>query len=435
MSSGRYDHSCKISRIPIGGGMLRPEKGLDAWKLHDSDNPDTICIATASKSRVPLLLSGRRRKVIDEPARALDNGKFGSWREATSTRGSKFRDNLTCSLTTVMPICIECRYPVNQLYTAYSKADDRALGKGVRLIQCPRCKRFADKYVEHDFVILFIDLVLIKPQVYRHLLFNRLGNEDDRLNTHLREAARPSSPTRASSSSTSSSSSYAASKHWHSTSQYDSLARHTPTSLSSVLPQYRFSNRVSTALLVSSCTKLFPILMVIWDYDLPSSASAVSWAVIVNNVAALEILLDCGYIRAALLAGVGAVARAAVGWALLRSMGVEAGSAALGVVETADVVFMWRWVQALPRAPVTPLRRTPYTLNDVAIACNPSCGVSAVPRSIACFTAPPSCSAPYRCCHASGRRSFRCGSISGFSCAMNVITAGFVSILAVTSSI
>ena len=64
-----------------------------------------------------------------------------------------------------MPICIECRYPVNALYTEYSKADDRSLGKGVRLTQCPRCKRFADKYVEHDFVVLFIDLVLIKPQV------------------------------------------------------------------------------------------------------------------------------------------------------------------------------------------------------------------------------------------------------------------------------
>lgn len=66
-----------------------------------------------------------------------------------------------------MPICIECRCPVAALYTTYSKADDKALGKGVRLTQCPRCKRFADKYVEHDFVVLFIDLVLIKPQV-RH---------------------------------------------------------------------------------------------------------------------------------------------------------------------------------------------------------------------------------------------------------------------------
>jgi lipid intermediate transporter len=131
-----------------------------------------------------------------------------------------------------MPICIEyanewmlgmdrlltlyrCRYPVQVLYTTYSKADDKALGKGVRLTQCPRCKKFADKYVEHDLVVLFIDLVLIKPQVcstctpqqafishyrqqstmwhyisrgllvdfykvYRHLLFNLLGREDGR---------------------------------------------------------------------------------------------------------------------------------------------------------------------------------------------------------------------------------------------------------------
>ncbi|CAG8083720.1 unnamed protein product [Penicillium salamii] len=63
-----------------------------------------------------------------------------------------------------MPICIECSYPVSHLYSAYSRADDRSQGKGVRLTQCPRCQRFADKYVEHDFVVLFIDLVLIKPQ-------------------------------------------------------------------------------------------------------------------------------------------------------------------------------------------------------------------------------------------------------------------------------
>lgn len=61
------------------------------------------------------------------------------------------------------------------LYTEYSKADDRALGKGVRLTQCPRCKKFADKYVEHDFVVLFIDLVLIKPQVRRPITRGEIG--------------------------------------------------------------------------------------------------------------------------------------------------------------------------------------------------------------------------------------------------------------------
>ncbi|KAL9036809.1 MAG: hypothetical protein Q9180_004080, partial [Flavoplaca navasiana] len=58
-------------------------------------------------------------------------------------------------------------------------------GGDVRLTQCPRCKRFADKYVEHDYVVLFIDLVLVKPQVYRHLLFNRLGRDDDELDPSI----------------------------------------------------------------------------------------------------------------------------------------------------------------------------------------------------------------------------------------------------------
>ncbi|CAE7174953.1 hypothetical protein CFE70_005248 [Pyrenophora teres f. teres 0-1] len=84
-----------------------------------------------------------------------------------------------------MPICISCRTPVRTLYTTYSKADDRALGKGVRLTQCPVCKKFADKYVEHDFVILFIDLVLIKAEVYRHLLFNRLGRDDEKFDRSI----------------------------------------------------------------------------------------------------------------------------------------------------------------------------------------------------------------------------------------------------------
>ncbi|KAL8653178.1 MAG: hypothetical protein Q9210_002251 [Variospora velana] len=103
-----------------------------------------------------------------------------------------------------MPICIECRYPVSRLYhvlhsgnagsrrappinrstkptqskaakqpveprPARSKSKGKAapavIGGDVRLTQCPRCKRFADKYVEHDYVVLFIDLVLVKPQL------------------------------------------------------------------------------------------------------------------------------------------------------------------------------------------------------------------------------------------------------------------------------
>ncbi|OJD29572.1 arv1-like protein [Diplodia corticola] len=365
-----------------------------------------------------------------------------------------------------MPICIECRYPLRTLYTTYSKADDRALGKGVRLTQCPRCKRFGDKYVEHDFVVLFIDLVLIKPQVYRHLLFNRLGREDDRfdpsiirlgillllfdvyltwariekaapqpfstdnpslgqgaiveppsvlstqplvlqyifflglctaqtlafhlpirllcshppriwLPTFLAKRFRtapPSStvpnqppatattmtttvtpsasgtttPTASISSATSTNASSTAlapaapaASTFAATPTFTPSAT-TPTSTAHgngpgsanntvpLLPPYPHPTPLSTALLVSSCTKLFPLLLIIWDYDLPSSASAVSWAVIVNNVAALEILMDCGYLRAGLLVGIGAAVRAVVGELVLASVGLRGSAAGLG---------------------------------------------------------------------------------------------------------
>ncbi len=92
-----------------------------------------------------------------------------------------------------------------------------------------------------------------------------------------------------------------------------------------LIPHFSHPNPISTALLVSSCTKLFPILLIIWDYDLPSSATAVSWAVIVNNVAALEILMDCGYLRASVLVCVGAGLRTLVIWGMLRAAGLGTG--------------------------------------------------------------------------------------------------------------
>jgi hypothetical protein len=62
-----------------------------------------------------------------------------------------------------MPICIECRHPVKTLWR--EGGGDKSGGHNIRLTVCKNCGRFCDKYVEHDFVVLFIDLVLIKPQV------------------------------------------------------------------------------------------------------------------------------------------------------------------------------------------------------------------------------------------------------------------------------
>jgi len=72
----------------------------------------------------------------------------------------------------------------------------------------------------------------------------------------------------------------------------------------------------------------------------------VSWAVIVNNIAALEILMDCGYVRAGVLVGIGAGLRTAVGWGILRAAGL--GTGGVGFWREWTVLGgVWEWVGGL----------------------------------------------------------------------------------------
>lgn len=65
-----------------------------------------------------------------------------------------------------------------------------------------------------------------------------------------------------------------------------------------------------------------------------------SWAVIVNNIAALEILMDCGYVRAAILVGMGAGLRSAVATFVLKGVGLGTGLGTLdGVVDVMNEVL------------------------------------------------------------------------------------------------
>ncbi len=65
-----------------------------------------------------------------------------------------------------MLVCVECGSPVSSLYKEVRKGD-------LRLTTCAECHRIADKYIEWDVQLLIIDLILQRPQVYRHILFNR----------------------------------------------------------------------------------------------------------------------------------------------------------------------------------------------------------------------------------------------------------------------
>ena len=101
-------------------------------------------------------------------------------------------------------------------------------------------------------------------------------------------------------------------------------------------PRSPTPSSISTALFMSSCMTLFPILMIVWKPDeagemgaaVPSSGisvlpkfllspgsgvgwvrSGVAWAVILQNLEALRILLGCGFLGAGVLVLIGATVR------------------------------------------------------------------------------------------------------------------------------
>jgi hypothetical protein len=62
--------------------------------------------------------------------------------------------------------CVECGLVVSSTYRDYGKGN-------IRLTICRNCNHTVDKYVEFEAILIMIDLMLGKPQAYRHLLHNR----------------------------------------------------------------------------------------------------------------------------------------------------------------------------------------------------------------------------------------------------------------------
>jgi lipid intermediate transporter len=61
--------------------------------------------------------------------------------------------------------CIECAQIVERLFEEPVKGN-------ITLTQCPNCRKIADKFIEYEYTLIFLNLILCKVQVYRHLLFN-----------------------------------------------------------------------------------------------------------------------------------------------------------------------------------------------------------------------------------------------------------------------
>lgn len=357
-------------------------------------------------------------------------------------------------------ICIECTESVSSLYTQYSPSN-------IRLTACPRCNKFADKYIEYDNVLIFVDIILLKPQAYRHLVFNVLTpeeqvwgsppmpitnssnkpqnsstnsnnsdeklkagdtitaeNQEDSISSALsgtdhrtksrRRKKHPESHKSSNSTSqlhrisfnhdpksnsiyqryfksiftsnTKSSTTTSASTKTNSSSltsrlpvplrrifripiisdlhlqaqrmwllitlfdvyltwaraeqnrhsdlrfsqilEYPILAQYSSFLLlcitESLVTHYVFKfltkiwinwddmgtpSALSTTLLIASSSKLFPILMVIWSYDVPFAATVLGWAVLFNTIEAMNIILQCGYWRAGVMTAVAGLFR------------------------------------------------------------------------------------------------------------------------------
>ncbi|KAF9168819.1 sterol homeostasis protein [Mortierella sp. AD010] len=212
-----------------------------------------------------------------------------------------------------MPTCVECGAAVSSLYTEYSKGN-------IRLTYCEHCKKLADKYVEHDFVIIFVDMMLHKKPVYRHLLFNRLPYRDTGIDPNvfklgvllilfdvyikwfrLEQQATVIDV---------------------SFSQHALVFQYLYILFLCIIEFLSFHfgvrlivslwyggryailkyNYITTTLIISSFAKMLLILMVIWDYtELEHSWHLVNFIVLTSNIEALSVFLDTGYLSTTLV--------------------------------------------------------------------------------------------------------------------------------------
>lgn len=78
-------------------------------------------------------------------------------------------------MTNLCSICVHCGSWVDSLYTSYGE-------NNIALNVCKKCNMFTDPYIEHDFILIFLDLILHKPAIYKHLIYNRFTRNCKRLN-------------------------------------------------------------------------------------------------------------------------------------------------------------------------------------------------------------------------------------------------------------
>lgn len=239
-------------------------------------------------------------------------------------------------------ICIECGHPVASLYTEYG------IGH-IRLTQCEHCKSFADKYVEHDVVIVFIDMLLHKPQVYRHLLVNQLEFQQSFIDRNitklgillvlfnvyidwfrLEEGGRLRGQTE-----------LLFGKQYSFALQYililmlsvlDAVVHLLGILLATIIlernPQQQIKRwaTISTTMIVSSFGKVLMIMLVIWEYNEPYYPWLLDFLLFTSHSTAFSVLFNVGVVWAGLVIVFGTAIKQLVHFVALTTIAVLVGT-------------------------------------------------------------------------------------------------------------
>ena len=215
-----------------------------------------------------------------------------------------------------MPVCISCGSSVDSLTRSYGKGN-------VQLIKCGVCNNFADKYIENEFIIIFLDMLLQKPAVYRHLLLNQSLSRDRLVSFSVRLFVLLI--------------------------LFEVYTRWYMLRLDSFLVQYlylltlcfvEFSiyhialrfiiyfkyrskalDDITCAIVISSFGKLLLLCLSIWDYDDLTHTWLLSLVILMTNSVALSVMLKTSRFEAILIliAGIGVKAIVQFGFKLLDS--------------------------------------------------------------------------------------------------------------------
>lgn len=218
-------------------------------------------------------------------------------------------------------ICIECGHSVASLYTVYSNDN-------IKVTACSHCNNFADKYIEYDPIIVGLDVALLKPQAIRHVVYNvlmdrskidsqwmalpwRLHLLSTLFDVYIRWAWEEKNAT--------------APQMTQFLARTSTLQQYLSFFVVSVcgtaatqgsiflltrlLTPWHDYGALFTALLLSSMSKLLPLLTLIWEYDMPQ-VMTISWYIIgLFTADFLHVIVGCSYFKATLITATALVVR------------------------------------------------------------------------------------------------------------------------------